>query len=508
MISTKFLTRSRLEEYLSELIEVSFGLEGVKLYRKQIHPIIKILREDLVFYLEYPYVDKYYRDTYYQFFSKKHRNYERNSVRISFFLDDVNNEMMFHEESEVLLQKRFFGYITLRPTTYKIIGHSFVSPKALIDNNFVSVQSCETVSIGGNRLKINGFPYISQDNESITCSESTLINVLGYFSFKYANYSLLLPSQVNKILSKLSHERQLPSNGLPTEKISFVLKKLGFGTMVYSYDNSKSKNIFEKKAFKEILFAYIESGIPIIATLSSRKNHHAILVVGRENIDKDIKTRSVKSTLEGFKLFPEAFKNVLIMDDNQPPYRLVDFEKPIIDPESKSYYKFKTIIVPLYSRIHLDAYQFKTIFFEAVKILDKNLSFKKERINLLPKGKYTVRYFIASGRSYKNYISKSKELDTKFKSLLIDKTMPKFIWVGEIFKGNTLKEKQEVSSIIVLDATESGKTGHLIFATNLKFLVFNHLTIGDEVINKYHVIKFDIEQKIFTFANNLKNSSL
>ena len=87
--------------------------------------------------------------------------------------------------------------------------------------------------------------------------------------------------------------------------------------------------------------------------------------------------------------------------------------------------------------------------------------------------------------------------------------MPKFIWVGEIIEGNKFSANQIVKSIIVVDATESGLTDHLIFATNSRYLIIKNSNIFSDNNNyedfhkKYHI--FDIGNEIFhTFKNNLK----
>lgn len=42
-------------------------------------------RDDITCCLEYPYVDEFYRDSYYAFYSHKHAEYSRYCFRLSFF---------------------------------------------------------------------------------------------------------------------------------------------------------------------------------------------------------------------------------------------------------------------------------------------------------------------------------------------------------------------------------------------------------------------------------------
>jgi len=509
MIITEFLKKEDINQIIPEFVEEVFNIDRARV-KEQLDPIIDILKDEITCFIEYPYVDKFYRDSYYSFFSKKHTSYDRNSIRISFFSDKLNVEEYFKFENTEI-EKYFWGFISLRPTTYSIIGHSLISPIALKSNNFVCCLVRKTVLIYGKKLSVYGFPFCSQDNESITCSEATIINLFDYFGNKYSEYSTILPSQVAKVLSRQSYQRQLPAHGLPTENISYVLKKLGFGTVVYSSDlNKKAKDIYNPDEFKDLLYTYIESGIPVIATLSTNKSNHAVLVIGREDIWEDIKYSKkgfFKAKRKQYE-FSEAFNKLLVMNDNHSPYEIIDFDKPIFDSDAQSFYRFKSFIVPLYSKVHLDAYQFKQFFHIVIDSLQTDPQTKHIQFNDINE-EYIYRFFLTSSKSYKNYLSNSNSISNEFKSITIDKAMPKLVWIGEIIKGNTISLNQVVQSIIVVDATESGFTGHLIFATNSRYLIiknsefFNAGNEQDSLDKKYQI--FDFGNEIFyTFASNLK----
>ena len=509
MIITDFLSKTDLKLIVPEFVEDVFNIDRERV-KEQLEPILKTLHDDIICFIEYPYVDKFYRDSYYTFFSKKHNSYNRNSIRISFFSNKLDVDKYLQTENSEI-EKHFWGFISLRPTTYRIIGHSLISPMALKNNNFVCCLVRKTVLIYGKKLSIHGFPYCSQDNESITCSEATILNLFDYFGNKYAEYSTILPSEVAKILSRQSYQRQLPAHGLPTENISYVLKKLGFGTVVYSSDtNKKSNDIYKPDEFKDLLYTYIESGIPIIATLSTKESHHAVLVIGREDIKEDIsytKKRLIKSKKKQYE-FSGAFNKLLVMNDNHSPYEIIDYHEPIFDSDAQTFYQFKSFIIPLYSKVHLDAFQFKQFFHIVIENLQtdpetEHIKFKDENEENI------YRFFLTSSKSYKDYLSNSNSISDEFKSLTIDKAMPKFIWVGEVIKGSTISLKQEVQSIVVVDATESGLTGHLIFATNSKYLIiknndfFNTDSEQDSLDKRYQIFDFG-KEKFYTFANNLK----
>ena len=93
------------------------------------------------------------------------------------------------------------------------------------------------------------------------------------------------------------------------------MKKLGFGTVVYSND----KEIFKDDDFKELFFIYIESGIPTIATLSSKHSHHAVIVIGRMDVNKEFHYPKKKKKFLNYKYnsFSDVFKNILLMNQER-----------------------------------------------------------------------------------------------------------------------------------------------------------------------------------------------
>lgn len=503
MIITKFLSKPDILNIVPEFIEEIFGISRT-LARKQIKPLLDTFIDNLICFIEYPYVDKYYRDTYYNFFSKKHKSYERNSVRISFFKNSLNCDKYYKYVNNEEIEKEFLGYITLRPTTFRIIGNSFINPNLLKDNNFVCCLSNKKVSINGRKLSLHGFPFCSQDNESITCSEAVIMNLFDYFSEKYSEYSTILPSQITRILSKHSFQRQLPTRGLPTENISYVLKKLGFGSLVYICGNDRNAtDTFNTGEFKDLMYTYVESGFPIIATLSHEGSHHAVLVIGRKDINETISFGRLKRKSKQYS-FSEAFNELLIMDDNYPPFKIVEYKNPIFHKSVAKFYNFISIIVPLYPKVHLDAFLFKK--FLSIIINEFRSRKSTEHIELVPTKKDCIfRCYLASSKTYKDYIASSKDVSDEFKLIALSKSMPRFIWVGEIINGNKLGKTQQIKSIIVVDATETGLNGNLLFATNSKYLIIKSpdlLGVRSED-DFYDIYDFGIET-FYTFANNLK----
>ena len=55
------------------------------LIRSDLIRLMTGFRDDITCCLEYPYIDEFYRDSYYAFYSHKHAEYSRYCFRLSFF---------------------------------------------------------------------------------------------------------------------------------------------------------------------------------------------------------------------------------------------------------------------------------------------------------------------------------------------------------------------------------------------------------------------------------------
>ena len=76
--------------------------------------------------IEYPYVDRDYRSTYYSFYAKKHYGYDRFCVRLHFFRGIIQDELDLCGGQEL-----YDGFMVLRPTKVNPIGVTYVSPRSI-----------------------------------------------------------------------------------------------------------------------------------------------------------------------------------------------------------------------------------------------------------------------------------------------------------------------------------------------------------------------------------------
>jgi hypothetical protein len=58
----------------------------------RLEKLLKRLKKDVWFVLEYPYVDKHYRDTYYSYYSSKLKKIGRDCIRVHIFQKEITKD--------------------------------------------------------------------------------------------------------------------------------------------------------------------------------------------------------------------------------------------------------------------------------------------------------------------------------------------------------------------------------------------------------------------------------
>jgi hypothetical protein len=445
-------------DVLVDLIEDVYGKKDTDA-EADLGNLLDCLKDNLFVFIEYPYVDKLYRDTYYSYFSSKHNDYHRDCIRVSLFEAEIQPLHFRSIEYQNLLQEAFRGFFIVRPTFPSVIGRTLISRHAYADSNFLVCSSAVNVLVNGFKLDVQGFPFSSQDGEAISCAETTIWALMEYFGNKYPEYKPTSPSAILNILNETSRERLLPSTGLTVDQISFALKKLGFGAQIFA------REAYEEE-FENIIAIFIESGIPLISFLSFRgsTSAHANLIIGHEpdnQIDFSTATKSILrfgAVTKRYVDIGSVDRRFVINDDNLTPYTKVRLNNPgefHNDPEFAASI-ISSIIVPLNNHIYLDVTKAKKLILSILSDADFGFIFNND---------FIFRFFLASSRSFKDHVSKLPGLNGDVKDAIILSRMPKFIWCAEIYFKNDFQHDL-AKGLIIIDATEANQVriDSLIFA--------------------------------------------
>lgn len=481
---------------------------------KEIIYLFKIEESDLItMVIESDHVDRQYRDSFYSYFSQKYSSFERNCLRLAFFKGEVKYTDFMSDISNI--RHDLLGTIVLRPLNVGNIGHTLLDPHKLKINGYV--QTCKfKVMICGRKFVIKAFPYLTQDNETMSCAETALFNLIQYYSEKYCEYRILMPSEILHTLEVSSYERVLPSQGVNDACMAKVLQEGHFHPRLYPFENEG------EEAFEELFYAYVESGIPFILGLPQ----HAVICIGHGPVDFKIDHHKLSDIVsydifENKKIYyistAQLVDEYIFMDDNQVPYVIStvdkltakyydnmettddeDYEEEINNenngfdlgdnlltdrvaysdetfPGMKK--RFDSLLVPLYKRIFLDASRAKSIFDEHFLhnpdfIEEIQEAYGDATWGCAENNPFVWRMYLASSNSYKDFKCKTAPNIDIFK-YYSSQSYPRFIWVLEIGTISTFSE-QEARVEVILDATSSsnsntwailsiGYKGHMVF---------------------------------------------
>lgn len=422
------------------------------------------LKDDLMAFIEPIYVDKVYRDSYYSYYASKSADLPKNCIRISFFEDDayqIKEGQMDYGQYDYLKQ-HYGGFLVIRPTISNVVGRNAISPQVVKDNAFTICKTKIASTAGGFKFDVEAFPAASQDSETMTCAETTVWAMMEYFGNRYPEYTPLLPSNIVNILKQTTIERQLPSNGLTEDNLSYIAKSCGFGPKLYHRDYFPD--------FDSILSCYIESGIPVMIAVSNldylRKElekgtlpenlpdylGHAVMCIGHENISDGQIDKTASQNLRWIELldYDDIEKKFVFIDDNCPPYMMDSLSCPTgrYAPvfgmgQDWEHCKIDHFVAPLYKKVYLEPKVAKDYLKELLCSSFMSHVHGKE---------LTLRVFLCSTRSYRDYVNRSS-MSEEMKRMVADLTLPRFVWVAELSEREKLKQGI-ATGIILLDATE------------------------------------------------------
>jgi hypothetical protein len=449
--------------------------------------LLERLKENVWFVIERPYVDRHFRDTYYSFFSSKFKKIGRNCIRVHIFEGEVTENDLLNKA--IKLNDRYLGFFIIRPLMHRILGRSLISPEAFLTNNFVCCLTKERVSLLGRNLTVYGFPHIAQDTETHTCAESALWSYIEYFGSKYSQYKPLLPSKIIKTLLDNTEHRILPSIGLTEKELAKCLNDNGFQCQIYDYATYSGKILFFR-----LLRIYVESGIPLLLVLANEKDAHAVLVIGHE-MDE--------SFYDAGKYFNHpwedpwvdtsfADRKMVFIDDNWPPYQIADISKPTAHYDEKmNDMSVRSFIVAL--PVH--------VFLVAEKAYDLvSKIFKDQEIGLQRfGGKWITRLLLTGSQSFKDFLSNTdNKMVDEIRPFLLYLSLPKFIWLCEIYKIDNFYPEGYCSGLLLIDPTSNGKSLTPILFYAIETKLFEH--DGGGWKEAENIVPF----KMSTYKNNLK----
>lgn len=355
--------------------------------------------------IEYPYYEKDYLSTYYTFYAKQHTRHSKICFRLHFF-GAIGKKDNYRE---------YYGYISLREGIKDSkIGKTYLSPKLLIDEGVTAYLMLDTFSadVYGEKLFVNAFPWMKQETDISVCAHVAMWSILRYYGNRYKGYRDTVMGEIVEMVQN-DRGRKVPSKGLTPDQIVDTLDLYNFSPVLLGDEFN------ELHYFVNEIIAYIESGIPIVATMN--KKRHAITLFGHGKVDYDRLDGDIDKLKEpdsNIILHSSLISTVYAVDDNHFPYRQIDVEMPCSDINID--YALKEInylIVPYCQKVLLG---FNEVY-------EKFMEMTSRKIMKL-RGVQICRIYLTSSNSFKERAKKNKLMNAVLKERILLMDMPRFIW--------------------------------------------------------------------------------
>jgi len=265
---------------------------------------------------------------------------------------------------------------------------------------------CETGfenTLAGIPLKVKTFPHIMQDTDVTVCAHAVCWMIARYHSERYSFYPERLTYDIAVAVKDISEGGTIPSRGVTLGQISEILTSIGFAPEIYTRDAYQNDSFFE-----DILYAYIESGIPLVAALGSKE--HAVAVVGHGQVQSAVGLAAGNGG--AFINARQCITSLVVNNDNRLPF---DFLPDIGDIDG--------FVAPLYEKMYLSADNILKIY---PKLASGNL------IQMPRTGISVARVYMTSSKAYKCHLQTGMDTDSEMRKYQLELPMPKFIWIVEI----------------------------------------------------------------------------
>ena len=389
--------------------------------------------------VEHGYVDKDYRSTFYNFYTKKGRHYRPDCVRLHFFDSTVSYDEARSDiaSTDHRPEDHYFGYTVLRPTIVATLGRSLFSPDMRLGARGRAIQSVHHVNLLGRRLPVWGFPSMAQHIDIAVCAHVSCWAILRYYSETFPQHPEYLLHDITKLVAPFDPGGLLPSLGFNVIQAERVFQAAGCFPLLVGRRSSSSDEAF----FSQFL-AYLESGFPLFVEIPSKA--HAVVIVGY----------NWKKTAASPQASPShvwtQVETLLTVDDNLLPYATVPLQSNPTAPQLPSYAAnlFHSFIVALPEKIYYSANAIEVLCRAIQRSLERSRGADREPLEL-------QRYFITT-------VSRLREHAREHQSLLGDSLVglimrletAQFVWVVE-YCSVAQWQAGRVAARAIVDATAS-----------------------------------------------------
>lgn len=394
--------------------------------------------------LESRYVDTDFLDEFRTCYSHSFRCYPSLCKRIHFFKGSFTKEKL---PSLNLVEQGYLGLSLVRPISSFCTGRTIlVSPKHNGDTMFTLCRAMFEANLAGNKLTIYGMPFIQQDTNVGVCAQAAMWMTSLYMHQKFG-FPRFRPSEITAAATK-SLTIGPVRRGLVPEQIICALHEMGYAPVIFTH--------YDPEVTARIIYAYVESELPVILLVQIGLEGHAVVVCGHDFHHRRHINPSWESNIHWIDKF-------FIHDDATTPYAEMLLRGHVGKQRGVLYSiqeHARYIIVPVSPVITMqanDVFDHLDTLMERLNDLiglfgPKAQAFRFSDMELTG---LVLRTYLRASNAFKTELSTnmSKLFQHRYKSMC----MPRYIWVTEVSKHEHINkarsQDRKIIGEIVIDST-------------------------------------------------------
>lgn len=280
------------------------------------------------------YIDRDYLEDFSAYYVRCFASYKRLCTRLHFFACEFTRdkviELLQNPERATIsleaLSKDYLGFIVVKPLPKTVVGRTCLKTYRSESQRYFPVTREYSAHPFGMELKVKSLAFQEQDQITAACATSALWSAF-HATGKYFQHALLSPIEITRLATQNnpSETRTLPNEeGLNALQMARAIKSVGLEPYYV-----KIPNLF---FLKEIVYAYLRSGIPAIFGVQlwncasqpcQFTGLHAVTVSGYRLAD------TASSSL-GFTTRASKISKIYVHDDQVGPFARMEFDGRVI----------------------------------------------------------------------------------------------------------------------------------------------------------------------------------
>lgn len=367
--------------------------------------------------------------------------------------------------------RQYLGFVTIRPLRHAPIGASILLPAHEAD---VTCHERFPVHIAGKDFQVCGTPYLQQDNAVGACAQASIWIALRT-QMKRVGNTAYSPAELTRAATRyLALDRVFPGRqGLVFEQMLEAVRSSGHDPLTLTCDPVPPSLAPTAAQVIEQAMPYIESGLPVIATLFPPSGGHAVVCIGRQLAAHHVvdTSRVMKALGIPYRVASDWVEALVIHNDNTGPYLLIATG----DPNANAYCleHAKNLIVPLPEAVHMTAKEAEQAAMMAVAFTCVLLSQydTTKPTQHIPECRIVLRTFLVRRHAFRRWALEDEELDPALKDWYRTIELPRLVWFVELHDASLFdpRNPNTCSRIgeIVLDASADTLHGDVALAARL-----------------------------------------